>query len=230
VAIVCDDPSVQPLLPQIIIGNEHILRVADLKKLEPMLPQNIIVVRAKSSWITTALLIVVMEELRRRLHTNRVLKTPVLLMDACPVHLHAQVWKAARRLQMLLCFVPASLTWLVQPLDVRILVKLKAVVRREYRRLQIQIASALVPTLDVIKIWMTDIRKVLQGHAWGSAFDECGYSKDAASVMAAIRSIFAKAGDSNSETPDARRTSDCGRARGQACFCRKTLHHDEGEC
>ena len=115
--MVCDDSSLQPVLPQVIVGNHNILRVAYLKELEPMLPENIIVVRAKSSWITTELLIVVMEQLRRGLD-NRVVKTPVLLMDACPVHLDAQVWKAARRLQILLCFVPASLTWLLQPLDV----------------------------------------------------------------------------------------------------------------
>ena len=52
VAIVCDDSSVQPLLPQTIIGNQNILRGAELKKMEPMLPENIIVVRSKSSWIT----------------------------------------------------------------------------------------------------------------------------------------------------------------------------------
>ena len=127
-------------------------------------------------------------------------------MDACPVHLHAQVRKAARRLQTLLCFVPASLTWLLQPLDVKILVKLKACVRSEYRKLQIHMASALVPTVDVIQICVTALRKVLKGHSWGSAFDDCGYSRDAASVMAAIRSMSVKAGDSNYETPDAHPT------------------------
>ena len=187
--MVCDDSSLQHVLPQFIIGNQNILRVADLKELDPMLPENIIVVRAKSSWITTELLIVVLELLRRRLDNHRVAKSPVLLMDGCPVHLQAQVWKAARRLQIL-CFVPAALTWLLQPLDVKILNKLKAFVRSEYRKKQIEMASAFVTTVDVIKIWVTAIRKVLQGHAWGGAFDECGYSQDAASVMSAIRSFF----------------------------------------
>jgi len=74
VTIVCDDPLVQPLLPQVIIGNQYILRLTDLKRLEAMLPKNIIVVRAKSSWITVPLLIIVLEELRRRLDTNHVVK------------------------------------------------------------------------------------------------------------------------------------------------------------
>ena len=206
VTIVCDDPLVQPLLPQMIIGNQYILRLTDLKRLEAMLPKNIIVVRAKSSWITVPLLIIVLEELRRRLDTNHIVKRPVLLMDVCPVHLHAQVWKAAKRLGILLCFVPASLTWLVQPLDVRIFRQLKAWVRREYRNLQIQMGIALIPTLDVLKIWVTAIRKVLQGHAWGRAFDECGYSIDAAPVMSTIRSMFVECAMSNYETTNARPT------------------------
>ena len=32
--LICDDTAVQPLLPQMIIGNEHILRVADMQILE----------------------------------------------------------------------------------------------------------------------------------------------------------------------------------------------------
>ena len=65
--MVCDDSSLQPVLPQVIVGNHNIVRAAYLQELEPMLPENIIVVRAKSSWITTELLIVVMEQLRRGL-------------------------------------------------------------------------------------------------------------------------------------------------------------------
>ena len=34
VVLICDDTAVQPLLPQMIIGNEHILRVADMQILE----------------------------------------------------------------------------------------------------------------------------------------------------------------------------------------------------
>ena len=55
VALVCDDNTVQPLLPQFIIGNEHVLRVTDLKEIESSLAHNIIVIRAKSSWVTVEL-------------------------------------------------------------------------------------------------------------------------------------------------------------------------------
>ena len=32
VGVICDDPELQPVVPQFIIGNEHVLRVRDLKK------------------------------------------------------------------------------------------------------------------------------------------------------------------------------------------------------
>ena len=74
VALVCDDTSVQPLLPQLIIGNENVLRVLDLKELEPILPQNVVLVRAKSSWITIEILIVIIEMLRSRLDQHKIAK------------------------------------------------------------------------------------------------------------------------------------------------------------
>ena len=78
VALVCDDNSVQPLLPQLIIGNEHVLRVLDLKKLEPTLPQNVMLVRAKSNWVTTAILRVIIGMLRSRLDQHKIAKKPLL--------------------------------------------------------------------------------------------------------------------------------------------------------
>ena len=201
VALVCDDTSVQPLLPQLIIGNEHVLRVLDLKELEPILPQNVVLVRAKSSWITIEILIVIIEMIRSRLNQHNIAKTPLLLMDACPVHLNAQVWKAAKRSRIYICFVPACLTWLLQPLDVRVLSKLKAFVRSQYRKYQLQQQEAYVSVVGMVKIWVEGIRKILQGTAWSAVFDECGYALNTSSVMTQIRNIFSKAASTDFETP-----------------------------
>ena len=122
-------------------------------------------------------------------------------MDACPVHLNAQVWKAAKRSRIYICFVPASLTWLLQPLDVRVLSKLKAFVRSQYRKHQLQQQEAYVSVVDMVKIWVQGIRKILQGTAWSTVFDECGYALKTTSVMTQIRTIFAKAASTDLETP-----------------------------
>ena len=202
VVLVCDDNEIQPLLPQMIIGNEHVLRVRDMNELAPDIPKNVFLVRAKSSWITVPLLIVLFEMLRKSLDAKNVTKHPVLLMDACPVHLHAHVWRAARRQRIYLCFVPASLTWLVQPLDVVIIRKLKAFVRAHYKRTQVQHATACVDLVHVVRILVRAIAKILQGQTWNSAFDDCGYAASGTGVKSQIWSFFAKAGCPNTAVPD----------------------------
>ena len=57
-ALLCDDPSIQPLLPQIIIGNEHILPETVRRALESPSPlmKNVAVVRRKSAWVNDEVL------------------------------------------------------------------------------------------------------------------------------------------------------------------------------
>ena len=121
--LICDDTAVQPLLPQMIIGNEHILRVTDMQTLEPETAANIYIVRAKSSWITAELFMLLLQTLGKTLRQNEVAKKPILLLDGSPVHLTPAVWRTAKRYGIFLCFVPATLTWFVQPLDVTVIRK-----------------------------------------------------------------------------------------------------------
>ena len=192
VAIICDDSTIQPMLPQMIIGNNNLLRVSDMKELETELPKNVTLVRAKSSWITVELFIVLLEMLRKTLDQNKIFKIPIILMDACPVHLHALVWKAARRLRIMVCFVPATLTWLLQPLDVMVFRKFKCYVRSQYRRVQIQRVSAWVPVVEMIKIWIAGIKHILQGNAWSRVFDACGYALNPVKITSQIQAMFEK--------------------------------------
>ena len=190
VALVCDDNTVQPLLPQFIIGNEHVLRVTDLTEIESSLAHNIIVIRAKSSWVTVELFIVLLEMLRKVLNAHNVRQVPILLLDCCPVHLHPRLWKAARTLCMYLCFVPAGLTWLLQPLDVLILRREKACLRALYRGYQVANETAYVPVIQIVRNIAESIRRVLQGSKWDRAFDVCGYSDTHEHLTSCITSIL----------------------------------------
>ena len=201
VVLICDDSTIQVILPQVIIGNANILRVSDLNEVAGKLPANVTVLRGKTSWVTVEVFIAILEMLRKALDENKVSKVPVLLLDGCSVHVNPLVWKAAKKLGILLCFVPAGLTWLVQPLDVRVMRRLKAYLRAEYRRLQIKTERVFVPVVDVIQILVTSIRKVLQATAWGNLFDECGYSVDSSSVCQSIRNILKRGGCISLDTP-----------------------------
>ncbi len=144
VVLICDDTAVQPLLPQMIIGNEHILRVTDMQTLETETAANIYIVRAKSSWITAELFMLLLQTLGKTLRQNEVAKKPILLLDGSPVHLTPAAWQAAKGCGIVLCVVPATLTWFVQPLDVSVIRKLKAHLRAQYRRLQIENAKLIL--------------------------------------------------------------------------------------
>ena len=206
VALVCDDSAVQPLLPQFIIGNEHVLRVTDLKALETALAQNIIVIRAKSSWVTVELFIVLLEMLRKVFDAHCVNRVPILLLDCCPVHLHARVWRAARTMCMYLCFVPAGLTWLLQPLDVKILRREKACLRALYRRCQISNHTSLVPVVQIVRNLAQAIRQILQGCKWGGAFDACGYSNVSSNLTSTIRTLLSATGTAHVDVPASKPT------------------------
>ena len=51
--VLCDDPAVQPVVPQVIIGNEHLVpegvRIA--LEAESLLMSNVTVLRRKSAWV-----------------------------------------------------------------------------------------------------------------------------------------------------------------------------------
>ena len=57
-ALLCDDPTIQPLLPQIIVGNEHLVPEAVRRALEAesLLMKNVTVLRRKSAWVNDGLL------------------------------------------------------------------------------------------------------------------------------------------------------------------------------
>ena len=52
IAMICDDASLQPLLPQILLGNEHIFQQRVLAEIQPSLAPNIHLWRRHSAWAT----------------------------------------------------------------------------------------------------------------------------------------------------------------------------------
>ena len=176
VAFICDNTEIQPLLPQLILGNSRVLRKQDLDVLQPSLPDNVYLIRAKSSWLDAATFVAALTWLARALtpfqHTHDIL----LLMDCCYVHLHRDVLRAARKADIKVCFVPKTTTWLLQPCDTHLFRRYKAYLRRAYQAVQLRTASQDVPAVDLLRILIEIIRHVLQGIPWAKAFADNGYT------------------------------------------------------
>jgi hypothetical protein len=105
VTFICDNPEIQPLLPQLIIGNNRVLRKQDLDVLQNNLPANVYLIRAKSSWLDAATFVAALRWLARALSPFKHTYDILLLMDCCYVHLHRDVLRAARKADVKVCFI-----------------------------------------------------------------------------------------------------------------------------
>jgi len=72
VAVICDDPALQPLLPQFTIGNENILRTTDLASADVFLQPNAYLLRKKSGWVDTPVFCQILQALAKAIRaTNK---------------------------------------------------------------------------------------------------------------------------------------------------------------
>lgn len=174
VALLCDDPAVQPLLPQVFVANEHILPKADVAHLNAECPPNVFFVRRKSSWVNAAFLVEIVEllakSLRGVLETHRV----VLHMDAYRAHLHTSVIRACTKAGFFVMFIPASTTALLQPLDVCVFSRYKRWVGRELEQRRLAVPSGSLTRSEVMDVYIRGIGAVMEAQSWGRAFEATG--------------------------------------------------------
>ena len=178
VAMICDNPSLQPRLPQFIVGNEHILRVQDMRHMAASLPTNVFLVRRKSCWIDHVFFCSILELLRGAVSKIDPRIQIVMLLDASPVHTHDLVLKTAKRTRIRICFLPASSTWLLQPCDTHLFRKLKAGLARLFRSYMLRNLRTSVPMIELLQMIVTLIRTVLQGTCWQDSFEHNGYGAE----------------------------------------------------
>jgi len=88
-AVLCDDTTIQPSVPQVIIGNERCLPEGDRKALEEngALMKNVIVLRRKSAWVMDEVLSHVVAIWGNALRACRLTHQPILLLDVCSTHM-----------------------------------------------------------------------------------------------------------------------------------------------
>jgi len=190
IAFICDDPGLQPRLPQIIVGNEHTLSKADLLAAQTFVPQNVYLIRSKSSWADAPLFAASLRWLGKATAHLKSTHRVVVVLDCCGVHLHHVVRSEARRGQMYLCFVPAGMTWLLQPCDTHVFRRYKSTLRNLFSRQQVLMKTHALGTDTLIKSICESIRMVLQGNDWTSAFDHNGYGHQQALVSARVASAI----------------------------------------
>ena len=191
IAMVCDRPDVQPSLPQVIIGNEATFKAGDLQTLQAACPGNVHLLRQRSAWSNIEVCKLVVRllgaALRKLSHPPLVRKwQPVLLMDACRLHLHASVVAACLAQGIWPIVVPARTTFLLQPLDTHGFKPYKEHLREAYQRARLRTPNGELSVAQFLAAVCGAIRHVLQGRRWATAFDRDGFGAGQALVSRRI--------------------------------------------
>ena len=97
VAMICDDASVQPQLPQNFLGDEHTFAQQVVSAIQPGLPKNIILWRRASAWVNKKTMVDVVHALAAALGEELSARRVMLLLDACRIHMGTVFCALVRR-------------------------------------------------------------------------------------------------------------------------------------
>jgi len=175
VAFVCDDEEIQRLLPQVIIGNEKVLpryvvdAVSGASRLD-----NIFILRRKSSWVNASVLVNIVNLLAASLKDKMSSHAFILSMDGAPAHTAAGVPRACARGGMMLVYIPACMTSMMQPCDTHVFARYKSFLRKRLEQHRLASVAGCNTTQQVVETMCEGIREVLEGRSWVRAFQHTG--------------------------------------------------------
>lgn len=187
VAFICDQPRLQPLMPQFLIGNEHTFPARQMAALRASCPPNVVLIRQKSSWNNAVLCARIVRRLGVILAPFMAEYQPVLLLDACRVHLAKRVFDAAAAARVWVVVIAAKMTGVIQPLDTHAFLRFKLYLQQAYQRARLTTADGAIGISQLIPCVCEAIRHVLQAHCWGVAFDHDGFGPSQAGVSERVR-------------------------------------------
>lgn len=194
VAIICDVPWIQPLMPQVLICNERTIPAARLAALRAGLPTNAHLFRQRSAWSSTRVMVWIIGLLGKALAPFAADYTPIFLFDAARIHTPSAVFMACRRWGLMPVLIAAKLTWLLQPLDVRGFMPFKLHLHKAYQACRLRSPGGVVAVDDWLACVCAAIRAVLQGKCWASAFDATGFGSGQAGVGDKTKALLGAVG------------------------------------
>lgn len=146
-------------------GNEHRFTVTLMNLVRRSLPSNIRLYRQTSSWNSSATMRSILSILALCLSGIKI----VLLLDCASCHMEFSVASHAARLGIVLIFIPAKLTYLLQPCDSHWFAKFKKKLRVNF---QLKVLSHGHPlsTHAWLCAIIDTITQTICAHHWSEAF------------------------------------------------------------
>lgn len=190
IGIICDDPLIQPVLPQVILGNARTIPAGQYAALRAGCAAHVFLERELSAWNNRVVMRRVLRYLRHALGPYMRHVQPILIMDANGCHTTADIIALCRLLGIWPVVVPAKLTWLLQPLDTHGFAAYKAFLRKAYQRARIRSLNGVLDLAGFLRCVEQAIRNIFQGRLWGPAFDADGFGNQQADLSRRVRTAL----------------------------------------
>ena len=174
IAFMTAHAAIQAILPQIVIGNEHKFTKRMMQAASKLGAGLVTFWREKSAWNSQKLMCKVLSLLAKALLPWAATHQPVLVLDVARSHISAVIWALAKRLGIRLVYIPARLTWLLQPADTHLFFKFKSALRKLWLDAAIADEAGVVSDEEWLRIIVTAIRNILVGSLWDAAFRSNG--------------------------------------------------------
>ena len=168
-ATIASDPTVQPQLPQVTLGNEHKFTLKALRSVAPDCPPNIHLWRQKSAWNNHCAMRKYICLLARCLGDLVATRYVILLVDFCPAHVHMSIYRLAKQKGLRLVYVPASMTRYLQPCDTHFFGPLKATLRDKWRLCKSEMPGGRIDTPCWLRVVFAATQETLE-LGWAKAF------------------------------------------------------------
>ena len=182
VALICNRPEIQALLPQVIIANTRTIPARSTLAIRRALPANIRLVRQKSAWNNELLCSTIVRWLRQALQPVIHRFQPVLIFDSVPLHTAPRVLSACASTHIWPLLVPPLTTDLIQPLDVYAFSLYKHDLQSEYQAARVGSDNMGVDLSTMLRCIGAATEHVIQSQPWGDAFRKTGFGNNQADV------------------------------------------------
>ena len=191
-AFICNIAAVQPLLPQVIIASKHNITFENWGAIMEHITDPIYFLRENSGWNTSAifckmvrLLACILNQAMPGSRTTPCGPEPsmltqcqiILQVDAAKSHLTQDVLTLLATLSWRLLLVPALLTWMLQPLDVKVF----AIFKRALSNRALNEAGTNAEEHYIVKATRQlalTIQELLHRKSWSNIFIRLGYNGD----------------------------------------------------
>ena len=173
IGMVCSDVGVQPLLPQVVYVNEHMLPNYRARALSERLPPNFYVVRKSSGWNSVEDQVHIIRLLGNILRDAEINRQVLLFLDCASCHLAPEVFAACSDWNIWVHVLPGQCTWLLQPLDVYVFGPFKLELRKAYNNGLNRLFQGHRPSM-MIEILFHVVNEWMVPRDWAHAFDRLG--------------------------------------------------------